>query len=252
MRYWLILISSLLFFSCAHFVKSSKDDEKAKILLQAAVDLYNSQKYSESIETTLNALSLNPDFAQAYNHLGIVYMETKRYKKSMEAFNKALAVKPNYPEIYNNIGVLLNKQERYEEAIEFFKKALHDEKYPTPENAYTNIGYSYYKLNKLTSAKAYHQRALDVLPSFCLANKNMADVYVKEKKYKEAAKYYKKAVKNCPLYHESRYKLGLVLAKIGDIASATSELKTLLIQQKEGPYSEKTQEVLKYLQKENN
>ncbi len=249
MRY-LICATLFILLSCSHLIDSQYNDEKAKTFLQAAVDQFNSQKYSESIETTLKALSLNPNLAEAYNHLGIVYMETKRYKKSMEAFNTALKVRPIYPEIYNNIGVLLNKQRKYEEAITFFKKALSDQKYSTPENAYTNIGYSYYKLNKLTSAKAYHQRALDVLPTFCLASKNMADVYIKEKKYKEAVRYYKKAVRNCPLYHESRYKLGLALAKIGDIASAKHELKTLLIQQKEGPYSEKTQEVLKYLQKE--
>lgn len=233
--------------SCSHLVDSKKDGEKAKVLLQAAVDQFNSRNYSKSIETTMRALKYEPEMEEGYNHLAIVYMETKRYKKSYDAFEKALKIRPQYPEVFNNMGVLYNRQERFTAAIKYFKKALQDPAYRTPENAYTNMGYAYYRLGKLTTAKAHHQKALDVLPNFCLASKNMADVYVKEKRYKRASRYYRKAVNNCPLYQESRYKLGLVLAKMGKRKMARAELEKLIKQHREGPYVERSNEVLKYL-----
>src|SRR5690606_32677988 len=127
--------------------------------------------------------------------------------KSEESFRKALELQPRYPEVQNNLGVLYNRQDRFKDALPYFQMALSDDSYITPENAYTNMGYAYYRLGKYREALENHQKALDVAPLFCLASKNMADVYAKQKAFPNAARYYEKAVTNCPLYQESHYKL---------------------------------------------
>jgi type IV pilus assembly protein PilF len=233
---------------CSHLLESTKKDEDAKIHLQVAIDRFNAREYNKAVEACMKALDIDPSLPEGYNHLALIYMETKRYQKSYEAFQKALKVKPQYPEVFNNLGVLFNRQEKFAEAIVYFKKALDDGKYLTPENAYTNMGYAYFRMGQLATAKTYHQKALDVVPNFCLAGKNMADIYVKERKYTQAEKYFRKAVRNCPLYQEARYKLGLVLVKMGDRKTAKLELGKLMKQHKDGPYVDRTQEVLKYLE----
>ena len=192
-------------------------------------------------------MKYDPDMAAAYNHLALIYMEMKRYQKSEEAFQKALVIQPLYPEVFNNYGVLLNREEKYADAIKLFEKALADEVYQTPENAYTNLGYAYFKMGNLLKAKAYHEKALDVAPQFCLASKNMGDVYAKEKNFSRAADYFQRAVTNCPLYQESQYKLGLALMKMGQKTVARAELEKLIFRHKTGPYVERSTEVLKYL-----
>lgn len=233
---------------CAHLLKGNKAEEDAKVHLQVAIDRFNAREYNHAVESCTKALELNPKLVEAHNHLALIYMETKRYQMSYQAFQKALEVKPQYPEVFNNIGVLLNRQEKYTEAIPWFQKALADTTYLTPENAETNMGYSYFRMGQLATAKTYHQKALDIVPNFCLAGKNLGDVYVKEKRYTQAEKYFRKAARNCPLYQEARYKLGLVLVKMGDRKTAKLELDKLLKQNKEGPYVDRTQEVLKFLQ----
>ena len=226
---------------------SDQDIEKAKLHLQIAADRFNAREYNKAIEETQEALKCDPYLAAAYNHLALIYMETKRYQKSEESFQKAFELQAEYPEAFNNIGVLYNRQEKYRQAIPFFEKAVASERYQTPENAYTNLGYAYYKMGNLAKAKAYHEKALDISPQFCLASKNMGDVYAKEKSYHKASDYFQKAVTNCPLYQESQYKLGLVMMKMGQRSVARAQLEKLIEKHKSGPYVERSNDVLKYL-----
>ena len=240
------LLGALLLSSCAS-LSGTKDQERARLHLQLATDRYNQRDYGRAIESAMEALKYDPTMAAAYNHLALIYLETKRYQKSEEAFRKALSIQPQYPEVFNNMGVLYNRQERFREAIPFFEKALADDKYLTPENALTNIGYSYYRLGDMVHAKAFHQRALDAAPLFCLASKNMGDVYAREKNFPRSSEYFQNAVTNCPLYQESQYKLGLVLMKMGQRRVAKAQLEKLIERHKSGPYVDRSHEVLKYL-----
>ncbi len=218
------------------------------MLLQLSVDQLQGREYSEALETAFKALKQDPNYEAAYNQLALIYMETKRLEKSEAAFLKALELKPAYPEVFNNLGVLKNRQRQYQQAVTYFKKALADNQYATPENALTNMGYSYYKLGQLSQAKREHQRALDVMPQFCLARKNLADVYAKEKNYGKAAESYEQAMTTCPLYQEAQYKLGLALMKMGKRKVARGELEKLVDRHKTGPYVRRSSEVLKFLQ----
>ncbi|MCB0418616.1 MAG: tetratricopeptide repeat protein [Bdellovibrionaceae bacterium] len=233
---------------CATLLKSPVDKQKAKIHLQMAVDYLQRREYSQAIEQTHKALKMDPEYPSAYNHLALIYMETKRYDRAEKAFHKALSLKPKYPEVLNNLGVLMNRQEKYAEAENYFQKALADESYSTPENAHTNLGYALYKEGKLKQAKQEHQKALDIMPNFCLGNKNLGDVYAKERNYSRAEENYKRAVTNCPLFQEAQYKLGLVLMKMGRKKVARAELEKLVERHKRGPYVRRSNEVLKYLQ----
>lgn len=248
---FLLTVGSLLVLSlgaCSHLSGGTSKTDKAQLYLQLSSDMFAQRNYSKAIEYCNQSIDENPEFAAAYNHLGIIYMETKRFSKSEKAFRKALEIQPDYPEVYNNMGVLMNRQERFSEAIQNLNRALKADSYITPENALTNLGYAYFRLGKLPQAKAYHQRALDVLPDFCLANKNMGDVFAKEKKYSKSAAYYNRALATCPLYEESHYKLGLALMKMGQKNTAKAELEKLLQRHKSGAYVQRSQEVLKYLE----
>lgn len=234
--------------ACAHFGASHSDQERSKVYLQLAADQLMSHEYNKAIDSCFEAIKYDPSSAPAYNHLALVYMETKRYQKSEEAFKKALSFKADYPEVLNNYGVLLNREERFGEAIPQFQKALTFERYTTPENALTNMGFSYFKMGDYAHARYFHQKALDVMPQFCLASKNMGDVYAKEKNFHKAADYFERAVTNCPLYEESEYKLGLALMRLGQKTGARAQLEKLIKKHRSGPYVDRSTEVLKYLQ----
>lgn len=249
MNFILTLLSAVLLFlsACTHLIKGNQD-EKAAIYLQMSVDHMQEKEYNKALDACREALKISPEMPAAFNQFAIIYMETKRYEKAEEMFRKAIELRPEYPEALNNFGVLKNREEHFKEAIPLFEKALQIDSYSTPENAYTNLGFSYYRLGKMREAKHFHQKALDIMPQFCLGAKNMGDVYAKEKNYRRAHEFFEKAVLNCPLYQEAHYRLGLVLMKLGNRESAKNQLEKLVAKHKSGPFVDRSQEVLKLLQ----
>ena len=57
--------------------------------------------------------------------MGNALQEQDKLEEAIEAFNKALTIKPDYVEAYNNLGNVLKDQGKLEGAIEAFNKALH-------------------------------------------------------------------------------------------------------------------------------
>jgi len=240
------LVAAALLSGCAT-MGGAPDRDRAKIHLQVAADRATRKEYSGAIDATRKAIETDPDYASAYNHLALLFLETKRYDKSEEAFQKALQLQPEYPEVWNNLGVLFNRQQRYKDALPYLEKASQSEGYANPENALTNLGYSYFRMGDLAKAKVLHQKALDVSPLFCLGHKNLGDVYAKEGNFRRAAQQFEKAVENCPLFQESEFKLALVMVKLGERAQAKQRLEKFVQRHREGPLVERSEHVLKFL-----
>jgi tetratricopeptide (TPR) repeat protein len=56
--------------------------------------------------------------------MGNALKEQGKLEEAIEAYNKALSIKPDYAEAYNNMGNALKEQGKLEEAIEAYNKAL--------------------------------------------------------------------------------------------------------------------------------
>ena len=57
-----------------------------------------------------NSISLKPDYADAYNNMGIALRDHGKLEESIEAYSKALSLKPDYADAYNNMGIALRDQ----------------------------------------------------------------------------------------------------------------------------------------------
>ena len=62
-----------------------------------------------------------PNSASLYNIIGSANQGLGMYGKAIEAYSKALSIKPDYADAYNNVGVTLQDQEtNHDEAIEAY------------------------------------------------------------------------------------------------------------------------------------
>ncbi|AUC14579.1 hypothetical protein BTO06_05255 [Tenacibaculum sp. SZ-18] len=78
--------------------------------------------------------ALNPTAAK-YLDLSLLYYNRKMYVKCIEACKKALTINPNYKEAYNNICSAYSAMKQYEEAIAACEKSLTiDPKYTRAKN----------------------------------------------------------------------------------------------------------------------
>jgi hypothetical protein len=89
--------------------------------------------------------------------MGIALQEQGTLEKAIEAYNKALSVKPDYAEAYYNMGIALQEQGKFEETLEIYKKALSIK--PDYSDTYWNLSGT---ATDISEAKTWIKKCLKV------------------------------------------------------------------------------------------
>jgi len=113
-----------------------------------------------ALEELTMAVSINPNYAQAYSTRGLVLYYIKEMDSADKDFRKALELDPKDPEISNNYGWFLCQIGREKESISYFQRAIKNPLYQTPETAYLNAGTCFIKMGDLDSAEDYIDKNL--------------------------------------------------------------------------------------------
>ncbi len=109
------------------------------------------------------AVACDPEYAEAFNNLGLAYTELDRPEDAVHAFEKALSLRPDLGEAYNNLGLLYYTAMDYVKASEMFSKSL-KEGCRDQSRGYANFGNSLYHLNRYEEAVEAWSRALQINP----------------------------------------------------------------------------------------
>lgn len=81
-------------------------------------------KMPEAVKYYNQAISYSSGFFEAYMGLSIAYKEMGDYDKAFDAIQHAISLYPNYYQAYYNLGLILEKQNKKEEAIKAYEKFL--------------------------------------------------------------------------------------------------------------------------------
>jgi tetratricopeptide (TPR) repeat protein len=98
--------------------------------------------------------------AQYYLNRGLSLAETGNHQQAFREFTTAINLKPDYAEAYQGLGMIFYKSHMYYLAIEAFKKAIlllsEADRFRHPENARANyhLGRSFYELGMYRDANA--------------------------------------------------------------------------------------------------
>ena len=95
-------------------------------------------KLDEAVIAFQNAISIKPDFFEAYNNMGNAFKQQGKQDKAVYAYKKALLIKPDVAQVHYNIGNALNDQGKLEDAVEAFNNAISID--PDYSEAYNNLG----------------------------------------------------------------------------------------------------------------
>lgn len=86
------------------------------------------------------AIESNPNFIEAYNDLGCLYLKLGRLDEAIVALDQALRINPSFAKAYYNLGVVYAEKRKDDKAIFFWKKALDiDPKYDLAKSAIKKI-----------------------------------------------------------------------------------------------------------------
>ena len=62
---------------------------------------YENSDLEASIESFKHAVKIKPDYAQAYNNMGIALFDKGDLEAAIESCKQALKIKPDYPQAYH-------------------------------------------------------------------------------------------------------------------------------------------------------
>ncbi len=151
-----------------------------------------------AIEKLNEAVRLYPQFAEAYNELGSLYLKSGDLKKAEEALRKTLQLNEKNSSAQLNYGiVLLNQRKMYEAEKELEKAVLADETVAAP---HMYLGIALLGLDYPDYAEKEFLKAISLRDDekIAQAHKYLGGIYWKKGNFKQAADELEKYVKSSP------------------------------------------------------
>jgi type IV pilus assembly protein PilF len=142
--------------------EQSTPRERAKAHTELAAAYYELGNMAVALDELRVAVSADPNYAPAYNVLGLVHMDLKENKEAQTSFERALQIAPNDPDANHNYGWFLCQTGREQAASKFFQAAVRNPLYSTPQRSYTLAGVCAMRNNDDATALDNFERALRV------------------------------------------------------------------------------------------
>ncbi|XP_049738694.1 protein O-mannosyl-transferase TMTC1 isoform X3 [Elephas maximus indicus] len=194
---------------------------KAEILSPLGALYYNTNRYEEALQIYREAAALQPSqrelrlalaqvlavmgqtkeaekmtnhivseetgCLECYRLLSAIYSKQERHHKALDAIDKALQLKPKDPKVISELfftkGNQLREQNLLDKAFESYKAAV--ELNPDQAQAWMNMGGIQHIKGNYVSARAYYEKALQLVPDSKLLKENLAKLDRLEKRLQE-------------------------------------------------------------------
>lgn len=142
-----------------------------------------------ALEEARIAVAHDPNYAPAYNLMGLVHLLLNETPQARVAFERAIQLAPGDPQIANDYGWFLCQSGREQEAFKYFEAAARNPLYRTPTRPYTNAGLCYLRIKDEKTAEVNFQRAAMVDGSNAQAIYHLSNLAYKRGDYFNAKKF---------------------------------------------------------------
>ena len=232
MKHSITLLMSIFLFlsfasSCA-VENGVKKEEKIRATENMGISLVREGKLRAGLQHLLDAVKLGSENPDLYHELAKVYFDLGEYDLSLANFKKALALRPQFSEALNNMGVLYVKLDELDKALDCFQQAAKDLLYRTPYYAYHNIGSVYYKKGDYSAAIENYKKALSLAPNYVEVYYDLAAAYEALNQLEDAISAYEKAIQLDPKFWSARFNLGKLYLRLGREEEAEEELEAVI------------------------
>ncbi len=201
------------------------------------------------LQKLLEAAKLDPENERIYQQIALAFRSLGDYQLSLKYFRKALELKPQFPEAVNNMGTVYLLMGDWPKAINCFKEAAANIKYQTPQYAYNNLGLAYFKMGDHKKAIQNYEMALRLSRSYAPVYLNLARLYEKKGDLVEAEANYREAIIYRPKDPAGHMGLAKLLMKQGKNEEAKASLITIIKEDPRGLEGREARKLLAELQK---
>lgn len=188
------------------YVNLKMHEEAAKCFIEAIAlnpqyaeghcNLGSSQREAGLLKDSLysfdEAIRLFPNYRDAYLNKGKALFDLKEFSLSLECFTIASKLDPTSGESFSHIGKALLRLGRYDDAIESYQKSVVLN--PNDADAYMDFGGALKKMKRLDEALTCYEKAIKLKPANPQAYNNRGNVLKDLKRFDDALASYEKAI----------------------------------------------------------
>ena len=180
----------------------------ASIRLELASGYFGEGKTDIALEELRQVLSVDPNYADAYNLRGLIYMRLGDPRQAEESFRRALSLSPRDPESLHNNAWLHCQQGRYADAEALFNPALTHPLYGGRSNTYLAMGVSQARAGQFEAAERSLARSYELDAGNPVTGYNLARVLYQRGDY-QRAQFYIRRLNNSELANAESLWLGI-------------------------------------------
>jgi len=222
----------LILTTALSLIPSISKTETAMSEMQQGMEYVKLRLYPQAVDTFNSILSRNPTDISAFFQLANVYKLQDELELAIETFNKIfiIADSKNIPiddRVYGFTHLALSeiycKQSKLDIAEQQAMEAV--QRCPTNADMYYRLGYIYTHQAKFDKAFTAFKRTLTLKPDFAEVYEWLGLIALMQHKPEEAITHYKVAIQKKPYIQSAYYNLAKAYRLIGDMESATEQLK---------------------------
>lgn len=139
--------------------------KRAANRLRLAVLYFQDGKNSIALDEVKQAITADPNWFEAYNMRGLIYMRMSDFGLADASFQKALSINPSSAEVKHNYGVMLCKQNRTNEALRMFSAALATPGYNQRSNTWMEQGVCQLDAGQKAEAESSFVKSYEIDPA---------------------------------------------------------------------------------------
>ncbi len=222
--------------------------ENARKHFNKAYTLYEKGDRDGEIEEYRTAISIDPNYFDAYYNLGTALLLKGDLNGAIEEYRTAISLDPNYAKAHNNLGIALKRTDDLSGAIAEYETAIRIDS--TYTNAYINLGNAHYAKGNFDGAIDQTRIASRIDPNNAKARNNLGNALEKMGDIDGAIKEYQKAIRIDPNYSVAHYNLGKQYERKGQTLLATQEFESYVKLVPNAPNAEKIMDRIEELRKD--
>ena len=175
-----------------------------------------------------HAISLRPNYVEAYAELATLYEQRLQHDAAAEAYRRLLEIDPGGPWAENRLEHLDGgyawqeiRQQRYREAVEILERTYRAR--PADPDVLFNLGFSYQMLGDRENTARAYEDLLSVSPDHRQGNFNLAYLYVhgdSEEDWIRCVTLFERVLEVDPNYDEALFHLATAHRQLGDVSRA--------------------------------
>ncbi|MGY8904045.1 MAG: type IV pilus biogenesis/stability protein PilW [Burkholderiales bacterium] len=201
--------------------------KRARIRLELAIGYYEQGQTSVALDELKQALAADPNYFEAFNLRGLIYMRLNDLGAAEDSFKRAVALNSRDANTQHNYGWLLCQQSRYSESFQFFSQALSSPLYGDRAKTFMAQGLCQARAGQTTEAEGSLSRSYELDAGNPITGYNLANLLFKRGDFTRA-QFYIRRLNNSELANAESLWLGIKVERRLNNAEAQQQLAAQL------------------------